>query len=150
MGRDDNNDIIYTPNVTVFKSDTSMPQLMTESDWYNVDVITCAAPNLRLMPSNVMNSGDGHKSVKVTDKELYDIHVKRLTRVMDVAVAGGNEVVILGAFGCGAFENNPDVVARASKEVMEAYRNSFETIEFAVYCSPRDEQNYTIFKRTIG
>ena len=68
---------------------------------------------------------------------------------MDVAVAGGNEVVILGAFGCGAFENNPEVVARASKDVLEAYRNSFETIEFAVYCSPRDERNYTIFERTM-
>ncbi|MCR4584452.1 MAG: TIGR02452 family protein [Lachnospiraceae bacterium] len=31
-----NDDIIYTPNVTVFKSDTAMPKLMAEPDWYDV------------------------------------------------------------------------------------------------------------------
>ena len=35
-----NDDIIYTPDVTVFKTDTSNPVLMPEKDWYNVDVIT--------------------------------------------------------------------------------------------------------------
>ena len=63
---------------------------------------------------------------------------------------GGNEVVILGAFGCGAFENNPEVVASASKEVVSKYLDCFETIEFAIYCSSRYEQNYRIFKRVLG
>ena len=43
-----NDDIIYTPAVTVFKTDTEQPEIMDASDWYNVDVITCAAPNLRV------------------------------------------------------------------------------------------------------
>ena len=61
----------------------------------------------------------------------------------------GNEVVILGAFGCGAFLNNPEVVAQAAKNVIEEYKYTFVMIEFAVYCSPRDEQNYAIFDRTF-
>lgn len=144
-----NDDCIYTPEVMVFKTDTANPVCMPEQDWYKVNVLTCAAPNLRPNPSNAMNAGDGDRAVSVTDKELYDIHVKRLTRIMDVAVAGGNEVVILGAFGCGAFMNNPYVVARASKAVIEKYRHSFKTIEFAIYCSPRDEQNYQIFAKAF-
>ena len=36
-----NDDIIYTPDVLVFKSDTVKPELMDEADWYTVDVITC-------------------------------------------------------------------------------------------------------------
>lgn len=145
-----NDDCIYTPKVTVFKTDTAEPRLMPEADWYQVNVITCAAPNLRLMPSNAMNSGDGVKQVKLADKDLYNLHVKRLSRIMDIAVAGGNEVVILGAFGCGAFENNPEGVASASKEVVSKYLDCFETIEFAIYCSSRDEQNYRILKRVLG
>lgn len=145
-----NDDCIYTPGVMVFKTDTAEPKLMPEKDWYQVNVVTCAAPNLRLMPSNAMNSGDGMKHVRLSDKELYELHVKRLSRIMDVAVAGGNEVMILGAFGCGAFENDPEVVARASKDVVEKYLNCFETIEFAIYCSPYDRQNYQIFKRVLG
>ena len=50
-----NADIIYTPDVTVFKTDTGRPKLMNEAEWYDVDVITCAAPNLRERPSNRFN-----------------------------------------------------------------------------------------------
>ena len=99
-----NADIIYTPDVTVFKTDTNKPKLMDEKDWYEVDVITCAAPNLRERPSNWFNQGNGDRAVKVSDRELLEIHKKRLTRILDVAVLNGDEVVILGAFGCGAFQ----------------------------------------------
>ena len=45
-----NDDIIYTPGIVVFKTDTAAPVTMPESEWYEVDVITCAAPNLRDNP----------------------------------------------------------------------------------------------------
>lgn len=47
-----NDDCIYTPEVIVFKSDTASPSPLPEKDWYSVNVITCAAPNLRLLPAN--------------------------------------------------------------------------------------------------
>lgn len=144
-----NDDIIYTPEVTVFKTDTANPKLLPEKEWYNVDVITCAAPNLRERPSNSYNSGDGNRRAKVTDKELLSIHEKRLGRILDVAFIEGDEVVILGAFGCGAFMNNPEVVAMAAKNVIKDYQKAFKAIEFAIYCSPRDERNYKIFKRVL-
>ncbi len=144
-----NDDIIYTPDVTVFKTDTAAPKLMPESDWYDVNVITCAAPNLRGVPGNIYNPGDGISSVKVSDEQLQAIHEKRLRRILDVALMEGNEVVILGAFGCGAFMNNPEVVARAAKNVIEEYRHGFKIIEFAVYCSPRDDTNYKVFGRVM-
>jgi len=145
-----NDDIIYTPDVTVFKTDTACPELMAEKDWYQVNVITCAAPNLRQRPSNAFNSGDGDKAVTITDEELLAIHEKRLKRILDVAALEGNEVVILGAFGCGAFSNNPKVVAQAARNVIDEYRYAFKEIEFAVYCSERDERNYRIFKEMAG
>lgn len=144
-----NDDIIYTPDVVVFKTDSAYPKMMPETDWYKVNVITCAAPNLRECPSNPFNSGDGNKAVRVSDEELKVIHEKRMRRILDVAFLNGNEVIILGAFGCGAFSNNPKVVAEAAKNVIEEYRYAFKVIEFAVYCSPRDEQNYKIFNEII-
>lgn len=144
-----NDDIIYTPDVTVFKTDTNNPKLMPEKDWYDVNVITCAAPNLRINPNNSYNSGEGKKPVKITDMELLDIHEKRLRRILDVAVLDGNDTIILGAFGCGAFQNKPEVVARASKNVLKDYLHAFKTIEYAVYCTPKDERNYTTFARVL-
>ena len=145
-----NDDCIYTPDVIVLKTDEAVPQIMPEEDWYPVDVITCAAPNLRERPSNQMNAGDGNSRVSLSNQEQEVLHEKRLRRILDIAVAAGEEVVILGAFGCGAFENSPQAVAMAAGNVLADYLHAFETIEFAVYCSPRDEQNYRVFEQIIA
>lgn len=145
-----NDDIIYTPDVCVFKTDTDMPGLMPESEWYSVDVISCAAPNLREKTSNKYNSGDGSASVKITDKNLLMLHEKRLRRILDVAVMNDDDTVILGAFGCGAFLNNPEIVAQASRNVLKDYLHAFKNIEYAVYCRPNDDSNYRTFKRVLG
>lgn len=144
-----NDDIIYTPGIIVFKSDTANPQTLPESDWYNVNVITCAAPNLRSRPANIYNPDDGKNPVKIKDKELLILHEKRLRRILDVAYSQGNEVIILGAFGCGAFANRPEIVATAAKNVIKDYLNKFKVIEFAVYCSPKDDTNYKTFSRIL-
>lgn len=140
-----NDDLIYTPDVVIFKSDTVYPRFMPEARWKKVNVITCAAPNFRERPSNGFNSGDGNRAVKISDSELEKIHIKRGRKILEAATANKNEVVILGAFGCGAFMNKPEVVANAYKQIIEEFKNAFETIEFAVYCSPRDESNFKIF-----
>lgn len=144
-----NDDLIYTPDVIVFKTDTSNPKLMPESEWYKVDVVTCAAPNLKANPTNIFNPGDGNKQVIVKDNELLAIHEKRLRRILDVAANNGAEAIILGAFGCGAFKNKPEVVALAAKNVIKDYLHAFKVIEYAVYCSPRDDRNYKTFERTL-
>ena len=138
-----NDDCIYTPDVVVFKTDTVRPALMPIEDWWHVNVITCAAPNLR-------NDRDGTPRVTVSDTELKELHIKRMRRILSIAASKGNEVVILGAYGCGAFKNPPEVVAEALKQVALEFQYHFRVIEFAVYCAPRDERNYQVFRKVIG
>lgn len=145
-----NNDCIYTPDVTVFKTDTDMPVLMPEEKWYQVDVISCAAPNLRNRPSNAMNPDSGNKAVSIKPSELLELHKKRIQRVLEIAKINKEEVLILGAFGCGAFRNPPEVVADAMARVLAEYCNDFKVIEFAVYCPPQDTKNYDVFKRRLA
>jgi len=67
---------------------------------------------------------------------------------LDVASKENVDVLILGAFGCGAFNNPPKIVAKVFKELLSNY--SFKTVEFAVFC--RDEHvgdNYDVFKDTF-
>lgn len=144
-----NDDIIYSPSVTVFKTDTASPQMMSEKEWYEVDVITCAAPNLRNKPSNSYNSGDGKNAINIKDDELLCIHEKRLRRILTIAINEGAETIVLGAFGCGAFLNNPEIVARAARNVIPEYLHAFKNIEFAVYCSSKDDRNYRVFERVL-
>ena len=140
-----NDDLIYTPGVVVFKSDTAYPRTLDESEWKTLDVVTCAAPNLRERPSNRMNSGDGDERVEISAQDLQTLHERRLRRILDVTAANGAEAIVLGAFGCGAFRNDPKVVAAAAKAVVADYLHAFRAIEFAVYCRPGDSANYDAF-----
>lgn len=144
-----NDDCIYTPGVIVFMSDTSRPQLLPKERWYEVDVISCAAPNLRSRPENAMNPDAGSKAVEIGKDELRKLHKKRIGRIMDIAECFGVQVMIVGAFGCGAFHNPPEAVAKAMQEVITEHRYRFQTIEAAVYCPPQDTTNYDVFKQIV-
>ena len=114
-----NDDLIYTPDVVVFKSDerTKMrrPQMLPENKWFNVDIITSAAPELRAgpMPGN-----------------YEQVISSRIRRILDVAANEHVEVLILGLWGCGAFRNPADIVARTFHDLLTNY--DFETVEFAL------------------
>ena len=83
-------------------------------------------------------------------QELYALHVKRAKHILQVAAANEADILILGAFGCGAFQNDPDIVAKAYRKALEDYRNSFDSIVFAIYCSGRDKANFEAFEKVLG
>lgn len=145
-----NNDCIYTPNVCVFKSDINFPELLNQNEWWNVSIITCAAPNLRLKPSNFMNPFAGDKPSNINQNELEQLLTKRIKRIFDIALLNENEVLILGAFGCGAFQNPPQVVAKVFYNVMQNYLGYFETIEYAIYHSEREISNFEAFVNVMN
>ncbi|MBR3454372.1 MAG: TIGR02452 family protein [Bacteroidaceae bacterium] len=115
-----NDDLIYTPDVVVFKTDERTdpiyPRMMAQEDWYKVNIITCAAPQMNRMfhfPTN------------------YDAIIRsRIKKILDIATKEGNEVIILGNWGCGAFRNSIDVVSREFVSLLQNYE--FETVEFAL------------------
>ena len=87
-------------------------------DYQGIVVLTssCAAPELfkmRRRPSN-------HKAVITS----------RVKKILDVAAKEKAEVLILGAWGCGAFKNDPKMVSRAFHSLLKDY--NFEVVEFAL------------------
>lgn len=111
--------LIYSPNITVFKSDDEIPKRLDIP--FLVDVITCAAPYLN---GNVIK----------TDEELQDIYKSRIKQILEVAMSKEVDCLILGAFGCGAFKNNPDLMAKAFEELLvrNQYAKFFEKVVFAI------------------
>lgn len=120
IGLTGNDDLIYTPDVVVFKSDERTdpiyPKMLERNEWYKVDVITCAAPELKNMRSRPSN--------------YEEIITSRIKKILDVAAKEQVEVLILGKWGCGAFKNPSDVVARVFRTLLKNY--NFETVEFAL------------------
>lgn len=113
--------LIYTKNITVFKDDGSVPRLMDKNEWFYVDVITCSAPFLG-------------KRKYTNKKALKELFKGRVRNIFEASVDNGVDVLILGAFGCGAFKNPPDVVAEAFYEVIieNEYQKCFKQIVFAI------------------
>ena len=132
MGSDD---LIYTPDVVVFKTDERTepvyPQMMPHEEWFKVNVITCAAPQMHIAKALPAN---------------YESVIRgRIKKILDVASKEGNEVLILGAWGCGAFKNPVEVIARVFVELLKEY--DFETVEFAL--ATRNDVQSSAFARAL-
>ena len=138
--------IIYSRNIYVFKDKNY--NMLPVKDRFYVDVLTCAAPNLRENPRNQYNTDASEEKLTLTDEELYNIHVKRARNILNVAIKNEDDYLILGAFGCGAFRNNPEIVAKAYKDVLQDYMYCFKVIDFAII-DGKYSNNYEIFKRIL-
>jgi len=61
---------------------------------------------------------------------------KRIQAQLETLMKNGIKHVVLGAFGCGAFRNPEEIVARIYKEELEKRRNVFDHVVFAIYPRP--------------
>ncbi|MBQ6298113.1 MAG: TIGR02452 family protein [Selenomonadaceae bacterium] len=126
---------IYTPEIIICKNDTDKPARLSRDKWELVDVITIAAPNLR--------------NKKITDEELFELQERRLRHMFTVVAHHGAEIFVTGAFGCGAFQNNPEVVANAYKKILAEFDGYFKEVVFAIYCRQQEMQNFNTFKQIL-
>ncbi|MEE1032395.1 MAG: TIGR02452 family protein [Ruminococcus sp.] len=128
--------IIYVPDVTVFKSDDTYPENL--DTWFHVDVITCAAPYY-----------DTQKKKPVTIDKLTDVFEHRIRNILEVAIANDVDYLVLGAFGCGAFRNPPELVASVFHKLLveQGYAGYFEKVVFAIKKSKEICPNLDAFKR---
>lgn len=140
---------IYTPDIIVFKTDDDLPSLLPENKWTAVDILTCAAPNLRAMPNNAMNPGKD-KPMKIKDEAIFALHEHRADHLLAIAAANDADILILGAFGCGAFQNPPEIVAEVYRTILSKYEGQFQEVVFAVYCTPQEMKNYNAFAKVFG
>ncbi len=132
--------LIYTRGVTVFKTDDDIPRMLPRREWFETDVITCAAPYL------------GHS--KYTNPTLLSrVFERRIKNIIEAALDNKVTTLILGAFGCGAFKNPARLVAKAFLSVIEknGYRSMFKNIVFAIKPVDGDRlsANFRIFAHTF-
>ena len=119
---DDNFGGIYSKDVVVFRCG--------ENDYYEVldkpflvDVISVSAINGPKYDENF------NLSEKDSIKEKNKIRT-----IFNIALQQGNDSLVLGAFGCGAFGTPPKAMAKLFHEVMDEdfYKNKFKVVAFAI------------------
>jgi len=109
--------VIYAPEVPVFRDDTG--RLLDEP--YRTSMLVAAAPNLRAIRDN---QPDLAASVPAVLRA-------RAVRVLRVAAGHGHRRLVLGAWGCGVFGNDPTVVAEAFSTALHEV-DRFDHIVFAI------------------
>ena len=143
-------DVIYTPGVVICKTDIAFPERIPEQEFMTVDVLTCAAPNLN-KKNNKRYSGDAPIDFDVSIEKQYEIHLKRCKHILSVAADNDVDILVLGAFGCGAFKNDPETVARAMHDACEEYSKHFDIINFAISCrNGKSTGNFEAFNRIFS
>ena len=105
--------VIYSPGVPIFRYDDGQ---VLDQPWH-LSFLTCAAP----YEPDVGQPASG------------DLLERRIGRVLEVAASLGYSTLILGAWGCGAFNNDPHRTARDFRSALEtAYAGAFSDVVFAI------------------
>ncbi len=89
--------------------------------------------------------------VTLSDQELEEGTKAKMRCQLQVAIAKGHNAIVLGAFGCGAFRQDANLVAQWYKEVLnEGYAGYFQKIHFAVLVvHDSDQENLNVFRKTF-
>jgi uncharacterized protein (TIGR02452 family) len=128
--------VIYSPRVPVFRADDG--GLIDEP--FPVSFLTAAAPNIGAMPVGQRSSA----------ADVAVVLSARAERVLAVAAAHGHRKLVLGAWGCGVFGNDPDVVATAFADRLTRASGYFDHVVFAVLDHRRGVPTYAAFTRHLG
>lgn len=129
------NSMILTPHVTIIKD--------KDYKYYfelpGVSVLTAAAPIIK----NKHHLSD----------EYIDLFFERINSVLLCAAHYGYTHLVLGAWGCGAFGNDSEVVARLFRDAIDNFSYNgknvhqlFESITFAVPYNEKRPENHLEFK----
>jgi uncharacterized protein (TIGR02452 family) len=127
--------IIFSPLVPFFRNDagTLLDKPVAAS------VITAPAPNAGSVAQNESSNLP----------KLEPILRRRAELVLAVAAAEKVDQLVLGAWGCGVFRNDPRIVARIFAELLKTkFAGTFEHVAFAVFDRSESGSTYRAFAET--
>ncbi|TDB85269.1 TIGR02452 family protein [Actinomadura sp. KC216] len=129
--------MIYSPDVPVFRDDAG--KLLDEP--YDVAFLTSPAPNRGAI-------NDAAKADRIRDV----LHL-RARKLLAVAEANGHRRLVLGAWGCGVFRNDPQEVAEVFAELLlpgQEFSGRFEHVVFAVWDTAKGAPRHAAFQNVFA
>lgn len=131
--------MIYSPACPFFRDDAGR--------WlarpYVVDVLTSPAPNAGI----VMRNEPANRS------KIVPVLTERASKILALAAAQQCDALILGAWGCGVFQNDPATVAAIFHNYLRPgglYNQRFRHVLFSVYDAARPPKTHECFARQFA
>ncbi|PIF43848.1 uncharacterized protein (TIGR02452 family) [Chryseobacterium sp. 52] len=117
--------MIYSPKVPVFRKDKG--ELLPKP-------VLC-----NFITSPAVNAGVVKRQEPERVGEIYDAMDTRMEKMFALALNQGNETLILGAWGCGVFRNDPkELVELFKKHLHGKYKNKFKRVVFAILTKKKE------------
>lgn len=111
--------MIYSPDVPIFKGENG--ELLAEI--VPVTILTSAA----------VNAGAVKRQEAERIKEIPKVMKGRIDKVLAIAHHYGHEVLVLGAWGCGVFANDPAMIAQLFyQSLTTTFAGKFKQVVFAI------------------
>jgi uncharacterized protein (TIGR02452 family) len=130
--------MIYSPDVPVFRDDAGR---LLESP-YLASFITAPAVNAGAVKQNEPNS------VKLIQPTM----ATRLQKLLWVATEHQHKTLVLGAWGCGVFQNSPTMVASLFAEMLGTngmFHGCFNHIVYAIYDRSENQEVLRTFQNIL-
>ena len=127
--------VIFSPNVPVYRDDAT--RLLDAP--YQVSYLTSPAPNAGALARHEPSALG----------EIEGLLAERAGRVLAVAAHHGVQTLVLGAWGCGVFRNDPATVARVFRGHLldgGVFEGRFARVVFAVYDTSSAKTTLTAFR----
>lgn len=131
--------MIYSPACPVFRDDAG--QWLTQP--YVVDIITSPAPN----------AGAVRQNEPANRLHIVPALTERASKILALAVAHQCDALVLGAWGCGVFQNDPGTVARIFHDYLcppGLYSHCFRQVLFSVYDHAHPPRSFEVFVRQFA
>jgi uncharacterized protein (TIGR02452 family) len=130
--------IVISRDVFVFKSKDYelLPNV------YSVNCVACAA----VCKPNTIYDKKGYKTY--SDDRDRQIMYQKIRDIFKVAYLLGYDTLVLGALGCGAYNNPLFEVVFMFQNILQEFDGCFKNVTFAVLSHGHNE-NYKVFKQYI-
>jgi uncharacterized protein (TIGR02452 family) len=128
--------LIYSPGVPFFRDE----QLELLERPFHISIITSPAPN----------AGEVLRKDPSSRSRIREVLRSRALQVLRVAASRGHRALVLGAWGCGVFRNDPVEAAEAFAAALGALPGAFDRVVFAVYERGGEGPNLRAFRERFG
>lgn len=111
--------MIYSPKVPVIK----------DEDGNLLDDVVCTS----VITSAAVNAGAIATNERSSLGKIIQAMETRIDKLLGLCLRNKHEVLILGAWGCGVFRNEPEDISRLFEEALNGkYKGQFRRVVFAV------------------
>ena len=89
-----------------------------------------------------------HRKKKLANIEA--LMANRIAAQFAVLLSRGLRHLVLSAFGCGAFGNDPHMGARLYREALLRHKADLDVVVFAIYYAGSGKRNYQVFRDILS